>query len=312
MGATASGKTALAMGLAERLPVELISVDSALVYRGMDIGSAKPTPAEQALVPHRLIDLRDPSEPYSAADFCRDASAAMAEVTAGGKIPLLVGGTMMYFRALLDGLNALPEADPVVRAEIEAKARQHGWPYIHAWLAQVDPDAAAQIHPNHSQRLGRALEVYLQTGKTMTELRSARPMSSITEHYRVVQLAVAPRERATLHQRIAQRFEQMLVDGVVAEVQALYARGDLSPDLPAVRAVGYRQLWNFCAGQCSLDEAISQAKAATRQLAKRQFTWLRGWREPLHWIYTEAESGRALTKKEIIEQALIHIPYSTV
>ncbi len=307
MGPTASGKTALAFGLAEQLPVEVISVDSALVYRGLDIGSAKPTAEEQARVPHRLLDLRDPSETYNAADFCRDARQAMVEITEQGKVPLLVGGTMMYFRALLDGLNDLPTSDPAIRAQIEQKAAQEGWPAVHQWLQQVDAASAAVIHPNHSQRLCRALEVFLQTGQAMSELQKHNKQAGITESYQIAQLAIAPRERKTLHERIARRFQTMLDAGVLEEVQGLYERGDLNPQLPALRAVGYRQLWNYCAGECSLEEATDKAIAATRQLAKRQLTWLRGWQEPLYWIYTESEAGISLTNQQIIGQALMHL-----
>ncbi|BFM05308.1 tRNA (adenosine(37)-N6)-dimethylallyltransferase MiaA [Halioxenophilus aromaticivorans] len=307
MGPTASGKTALAIALRQHLPVELISVDSALVYRGLDIGSAKPTAQEQAQAPHRLLDIRDPTEPYSAADFCADAKREISDITAQGKIPLLVGGTMMYFRALLDGLNNLPTADSTVRQQVEAKAQAEGWPAVHAWLAQVDPASAGLMHPNHSQRVGRALEVYLQTGQPMSELLKQQKQSGLEEDYRVAQLAIVPRERSILHARIAQRFALMVEQGVAAEVQALYQRADLHPNLPAIRAVGYRQLWNYCAGECSLEDAIEKAIIATRQLAKRQLTWLRGWNEPLDWIYTESEQGARLTEAEIISQALIHL-----
>jgi len=300
------------MALHQRLPVELISVDSALVYRGLDIGAAKPTAADQALAPHRLLDLRDPAEPYSAADFCSDARREMAAITALGRIPLLVGGTMLYFRALLDGLNDLPAAEPAVRQMIATKAQNEGWPAVHAWLTEVDPGSALRIHPNHSQRIGRALEIYLQTGTTMSDLLQHNKQSGIGSDYRIALLAIAPRDRAILHARIALRFQQMLDQGVLGEVQALYDRGDLNPALPAVRAVGYRQLWNYCAGLCSLEDATEKAIAATRQLAKRQLTWLRGWQEPLHWIYTESDAGVSLTSEEIICQALIHLNHYTV
>ena len=307
MGPTASGKTALAIALRQRIPVELISVDSALVYRGLDIGSAKPSALEQSQAPHRLLDVRDPAAPYSAADFCFDAKREIDSIVAAGKIPLLVGGTMMYFRALLDGLNNLPTADAEVRQQVADKAEAEGWPAVHAWLAEVDPVSAEQMHPNHSQRVGRALEVFLQTGRPMSELLKQHKQSGLAEHYQVAQLAIVPRQRAVLHERIAKRFQLMVDQGVVAEVQKLYQREDLHPDLPAIRAVGYRQLWNYCAGLCSLEEAIEKAIIATRQLAKRQLTWLRGWSEPLHWVYTESEQGVALTEAEIISQALIHL-----
>lgn len=307
LGPTASGKTALASALRQQLPMELISVDSALVYRGLDIGSAKPSAAELAVAPHRLLDIRDPADPYSAADFCVDARSEIESIVAEGKIPLLVGGTMMYFRALLDGLNALPSADAQVRQQVAAKANQEGWPAVHAWLASVDPESARQMHPNHSQRVGRAIEVYLQTGRPMSELIKETKLPGIEQDYRVAQLAIGPRDRAVLHQRIAERFSVMVEQGVVEEVRSLYERGDLHADLPAIRAVGYRQLWNYCAGLCSLDEAIEKSVVATRQLAKRQLTWLRGWSEPLNWIYTESEAGTSLDNQEIIKQALMHL-----
>lgn len=311
MGPTASGKTDLAIALRQHLPVELISVDSALVYRGMDIGSAKPTAEEQAAAPHRLLDIRDPSEPYSAADFVTDAEREIADIHRQGKIPLLVGGTMLYFKALLDGLAAMPEADVQVRAQIEEDAAQHGWPYVHAQLAEVDPDVAAQIHPNHSQRISRALEVYRVSGKTMTELRQLQAMDSCIpfhERFNLVQIAISPRERALLHQRIAARFIKMIEAGLLEEVQALYQRGDLHVDLPAIRAVGYRQVWDYLEGRLDKDEMIERGIIATRQLAKRQFTWLRGWENnptaSLNWLYTDTADGISLSKEEIVRCAL--------
>lgn len=311
MGPTASGKTDLAIALRQHLPVELISVDSALVYRGMDIGSAKPTVEEQAAAPHRLLDIRDPSEPYSAADFVADAEREIADIHQQGKIPLLVGGTMLYFKALLEGLAAMPEADAQVRAQIEADAAEHGWPYVHAQLAEVDPEVAAQIHPNHSQRLSRALEVYRVSGKTMTELRRLQAMDSgepFNERFNLVQIAISPRERALLHQRIAKRFINMIEAGLVEEVQTLYQRGDLHVDLPAIRAVGYRQVWDYLEGRLSKDEMVERGIIATRQLAKRQFTWLRGWENnptaSLNWLYTDTAGGISLSKEEIVRCAL--------
>jgi tRNA dimethylallyltransferase len=283
MGPTASGKTDLAIELAGLRNCELISVDSALVYRGLDIGSAKPD------YPHHLVDIRDPSEVYSAADFVGDATRLAADITARGKIPLLVGGTMLYFRALLQGLASMPAADPLIRREIEAQAALHGWAHIHSLLAAVDPDSAARIHPNHSQRLSRALEVYRVSGVTLTawHARQKQAESDPLADYRVVQMAVCPMDRAVLHQRIARRFELMMAAGFLEEVRQLRQRGDLSRDLPAIRSVGYRQLWQHLAGECSLDEAIAKAIAATRQLAKRQLTWLRKWPD-LGWIYTDS------------------------
>lgn len=312
MGPTASGKTDLAIRLSKLLPVELISVDSALVYRGMDIGSAKPSAVELAETPHRLIDIRDPAEPYSVADFLTDAEREIAGIHARGKIPLLVGGTMLYFRALLDGLAEMPAADACVRAQIEREAAEFGWPYIHAQLARVDPQTAAEIHPNHSQRLSRALEVYRVSGKTMAQLRQTQhtqsTVNTFCERFNVCQLAIAPRDRAILHRRIAERFEKMLVTGLVDEVRVLYERGDLRPDLPAIRAVGYRQVWDFLDGRIDYNEMRERGIIATRQLAKRQFTWLRGWstssNSELHWINTETEQGISLTQEEIVQCAL--------
>ncbi len=291
MGPTASGKTALAIELCQQLPCEIISVDSAMVYRGMDIGSAKPSREELALAPHRLIDIRDPAEAYSAADFRADALREMAEISARGHIPLLVGGTMLYFKALLEGLAEMPAADPAIRAAIEAEAAQFGWPHIHQQLAQVDPESAARIHPNHSQRLERALEVYRASGVTMTQWHR-RQSNEQALPYRVLQLAIAPRDRAVLHQRIEQRFELMLEQGFIAEVEALRQRGDLHIDLPAMRAVGYRQAWQALqaaedGAELDLVELKLRGVIATRQLAKRQFTWLRGWQN-LNWLYTNA------------------------
>lgn len=306
MGPTASGKTDLAIALRKHLPVELISVDSTLVYRGMDIGTAKPGAAELAAAPHRLIDIRDPAEPYSAADFCADAEREIAAIIADGKIPLLVGGTMLYFRALLDGLADMPAADLQVRAAIEQEAAQYGWPSIHAQLAQVDPETAAEIHPNHSQRLSRALEVYRISGKTMSALRREQHQETgvpFTERYRVTQMAIAPRDRTLLHQRIATRFHKMLEQGLVEEVTRLHRREDLHPDLPAIRAVGYRQVWEYLEGDLTREEMVERGIIATRQLAKRQFTWLRGWPD-LYWLYTERENGISLSREEIVGYAL--------
>ena len=269
MGPTASGKTALAIELRKVLPVELISVDSALIYRGMDIGTAKPNADELRAAPHRLLDILDPAQAYSAADFRRDALAEMAEITAAGRIPLLVGGTMLYFKALLEGLSPLPSAAPEVRAKIERQAAEQGWDALHRQLEEIDPVAAARIHPNDPQRLSRALEVFFISGKTQ-----------------VHQFAIAPASRELLHQRIEQRFHQMLASDFEAEVRALFARGDLHTDMPSIRCVGYRQMWSYLEGEISYDEMVYRGVCATRQLAKRQITWLRGW-EGVHWLDSE-------------------------
>ncbi|EEQ10425.1 tRNA delta(2)-isopentenylpyrophosphate transferase [Yersinia mollaretii ATCC 43969] len=289
MGPTASGKTALSIALRQRLPVELISVDSALIYRGMDIGTAKPSAEELALAPHRLIDIRDPAESYSAADFRKDALKEMADITAAGRIPLLVGGTMLYFKALLDGLSPLPSADPQVRQRIEEQAAEQGWEALHQQLADIDPVSAARIHPNDPQRLSRALEVFFISGKTLTELTK---ISGETLPYRVHQFAIAPVSRELLHQRIELRFHQMLAAGFEAEARALFDRGDLHTDLPAIRCVGYRQMWSYLSGEIDYNEMVYRGVCATRQLAKRQMTWLRGW-SSVQWLDSD-KPGEAL------------------
>lgn len=272
MGPTASGKTALAERIAAELPVELISVDSALVYRGMDIGTAKPA------TPHRLVDILDPGEPYTAARFQRDALAAIADAEAAGRIPLLVGGTMLYFRALFRGLSELPSADPALRAAISARLAERGSAALHEELARVDPAAAARIHPNDPQRIQRALEVFETSGFPISELQRRRNAPAFDWH----KLAVAPADRAVLHDRIEARFRRMLEGGFVDEVAALRARG-LDPSLPSMRAVGYRQIRAHLDGEYDLDEAVRRGVFATRQLAKRQLTWLRA--EPgLEWL----------------------------
>lgn len=296
MGPTASGKTALAIELRQHLPVEIISVDSALIYKGMDIGTAKPTAAELALAPHRLIDILDPSVAYSAADFRRDALAAMNEITAQGKIPLLVGGTMLYFKALLDGLSPLPSADPVIRAQIETRAAQDGWQVLHDELCVVDPVAGARIHPNDPQRLSRALEVYYISGKTMTELTQTAGENLPFNAY---QFAIAPADRKILHQRIEMRFQMMLEAGFEDEVRVLYQRGDLHPDLPSIRCVGYRQMWSYLAGEIDYDDMAYRGICATRQLAKRQMTWLRGW-EGVQWLDSEQPEQSLKTVMQVL------------
>ncbi|MBD2811335.1 tRNA (adenosine(37)-N6)-dimethylallyltransferase MiaA [Xenorhabdus sp. Vera] len=283
MGPTASGKTALSIALRQHLPVELVSVDSALIYRGMDIGTAKPSAEEQALAPHHLIDILDPAETYSAADFRRDALKEMAAITAAGRIPLLVGGTMLYFKALLEGLSPLPSANPEIRAQIEQQAEELGWESLHQQLREIDPVAAARIHPNDPQRLTRALEVFRISGKTLTELTET---SGEMLPYRVHQFAIVPASREILHQRIAARFEQMIKSGFEDEVKALYARSDLHTDLPSIRCVGYRQMWSYLAGEISHDEMVYRGICATRQLAKRQITWLRSW-DNVTWLNSD-------------------------
>ncbi|ROL77464.1 tRNA (adenosine(37)-N6)-dimethylallyltransferase MiaA [Pseudomonas vranovensis] len=291
MGPTAAGKTDLAIELTKVLPCELISVDSALVYRGMDIGSAKPSKDILAAHPHRLIDILDPAESYSAADFRRDALEAMAEITARGKIPLLVGGTMLYYKALLEGLADMPAADPQVRAELEELVQRLGLHALHQQLAAVDPESAARIHPNDPQRLIRALEVYRVSGLTMTEHRQRQSAQSSAAGasaagqlpYTVASLAIAPTDRHILHERIALRFGQMLEQGFVDEVRLLRARSDLHAGLPSIRAVGYRQVWDHLDGKLTSVEMQERGIIATRQLAKRQFTWLRSWAD-LHWL----------------------------
>ncbi len=272
-GPTASGKSAAARAIAQRWPVEIINVDSATIYRGMDIGTAKPTAQERAEVTHHLLDILDPADSYSVANFRRDALQCVHDIQARGHLPLLVGGTMMYFKALRDGLNDLPAADPDIRKTLEARAALEGWPAMHAWLKTVDPITAQRLSPNDSQRIGRALEIWQISGQPMSALLGAtqpadEPVATIT-------LSLEPLERSLLHTRIAERFDQMLELGLVTEVQALYARRDLHPGLPSVRCVGYRQLWAMLEGELDLKQAREQAISATRQLAKRQITWLR-------------------------------------
>ncbi|XNM81393.1 tRNA (adenosine(37)-N6)-dimethylallyltransferase MiaA [Escherichia coli] len=282
MGPTASGKTALAIELRKILPVELISVDSALIYKGMDIGTAKPNAEELLAAPHRLLDIRDPSQAYSAADFRRDALAEMADITAAGRIPLLVGGTMLYFKALLEGLSPLPSADPEVRARIEQQAAEQGWESLHRQLQEVDPVAAARIHPNDPQRLSRALEVFFISGKTLTELTQT---SGDALPYQVHQFAIAPASLIRPINASNSVFIRCWLQ-VLSRSPALFARGDLHTDLPSIRCVGYRQMWSYLEGEISYDEMVYRGVCATRQLAKRQITWLRGW-EGVHWLDSE-------------------------
>ncbi len=299
LGPTACGKSALAMQLAREIPLEIVSIDSAQVYRGLDIGTAKPSAAERAEVPHHLIDLRDPSEPYSAADFVRDAVRVIGEINARGKLPLVVGGTMLYAKALREGLSSLPSADPEVRARIEARAKEAGWPALHAELARLDPATAARLPPNDSQRIQRALEVVELTGLPLSQLQSAPQRERNRAPLRFSTIALLPEDRAELHRRIEQRFDAMLAAGFLDEVRALMARGDLNPDLPALRSVGYRQAWRHLLGETTFTEFRAAGIAATRQLAKRQMTWLRAFRseppiDPLAVQRQEAVARRLL------------------
>lgn len=303
MGPTAAGKTAVAMELVQRLPVELVNVDSALVYKGLNIGAARPSPEELAKAPHRLMATREPWEPYSAAEFRCDALTEIKAIHAIGKIPLLVGGTMMYFRALVEGLAVLPAADAQLRAQLEAEALEKGWPYLHARLAEVDAKTAARLAPQDSQRIQRALEVYTLTGKPLSVHHQEQQAQKESFPYPLYQFAVAPSNRQVLHERIALRLEQMFAQGMVAEVAALKANPKLSGQEPAMRSVGYRQVWQYLAGE--YDEATMKHKAlvATRQLAKRQLTWLRNW-PSVHWVDPTTEDAVGT----IVEQLRSCIP----
>ncbi|MFM9869621.1 tRNA (adenosine(37)-N6)-dimethylallyltransferase MiaA [Achromobacter xylosoxidans] len=274
-GPTAAGKSASTLALAERWPLEIVNVDSATIYRGMDIGTAKPSPAEQAQVPQHLLDIRDPAQSYSAAEFRVDALRLIDEIRARGRIPLLAGGTMMYYKALRDGLDDLPQADPALRAELEARAARDGWPALHAELARLDPVTAARLAPNDSQRIQRALEICRLSGQPMSALLGRQRAAGDDDDNRYLTISLEPSERAALHARIEQRFDAMLASGLLEEVRGLHARADLHPGLPSVRCVGYRQMWAHLDGEISLEEAREQGIAATRQLAKRQITWLR-------------------------------------
>ena len=298
MGPTGAGKSDLALRLAEMLPLEIVSVDSALVYRGMDIGTAKPGAAARARIPHHLIDIRDPAQSYSAGEFVRDAALAMQDIWRRGRQPLLVGGTMLYFHALSHGIARLPQADPAVRAAIEREARDVGWAALHRELARIDPEAAARIHANDPQRVQRALEVHRLTGDTITNLQQTAVAAFAG--IEVEEFMLVPLERRDLHTRIELRFDAMLKAGLLAEVRGLFERGDLGREHPSIRAVGYRQLWRHLAGQSSLEDSRNQAIAATRQLAKRQLTWLRRrararWLDPMHPEAAES-LHRALTE----------------
>jgi len=288
MGPTASGKTDLAIRLATECDCEIISVDSALIYKDMDIGTAKPTADELAQAPHALVNIIDPLEAYSAGDFRDDAIALMHDIIARGKTPLLVGGTMLYYKALVDGLSPLPSANPAIRAEIEQQAVEFGWQFLHDQLADIDPVSAQRIHVNDPQRLSRALEVYRISGKSMTELTEAKPEPL---PFNFKQFAIAPTEKAVLHERIERRFKLMLEAGFEQEVERLRARGDLHLDLPSMRCVGYRQMWEYLDGSMDYEEMIFRGVVATRQLAKRQMTWLRGWKSDIIWLESGAENN---------------------
>ena len=273
MGPTASGKTGLAVEMCQRFPLEIISVDSALVYRGMDIGTAKPDPETLELAPHRLIDIRNPAESYSAAEFREDALREMNQITAAGKVPLLVGGTMLYFRALEQGLSTLPAADPKVRKQLEQQASEIGWPAMHEILQRKDPQAASRIHPNDPQRVQRALEVIAISGQSMSELQEKTSGDKLD--YRLLKIIISPEPRSVLHKRIEQRFDMMLDAGFVDEIKRLFARSDLNAAMPSMRAVGYRQAWEWLQGKITFEQMREKSIIATRQLAKRQLTWLR-------------------------------------
>ncbi len=288
LGPTASGKTATALELARHIPIEIISLDSALIYRGMDIGTAKPTLAERQAVLHHLIDIRDPAQAYSAAQFCTDAWSLIHAIRHRGAIPVLVGGTMLYYRALTQGLHDLPTADPTIRAAIDAEARKEGWPALHHKLAQCDPITAQRLAPNDAQRIGRALEIWRLTGHPLSTLLEApkpsaslhSPLSAEAASSHFIALALEPSERASWHHKIQQRFTAMLEEGFVDEVRQLSQRADLHPGLPSMRCVGYRQIWAYLKGDVSYDTMCDQALAATRQLGKRQITWLRALQTP--------------------------------
>lgn len=293
-GPTAAGKTALALDIAERVPVEIISVDSAMVYRGLDIGTAKPSRQVLAAVPHHLIDIREPQEGYSAGEFRRDALALIEQIHTAGRLPLLVGGTLLYFRALMRGLAPLPAADPDLRAALDARGEDEGWPALHAELAKVDPAAAARIAPTDRQRIQRALEVHAITGRPISELQRENPPAPEIQFQR---FAVLTMSREALYARIAERFDQMLDQGLVEEVRALRALPGMRAGLPATRAVGYRQLWEYLDGACTLAEARARAITATRRYAKRQLTWLRS-----DTGFTRLDQGRAATADEVVRQ----------
>lgn len=287
MGPTAAGKTDLAIKLVQNYQCDIISVDSAMVYRDLNIGSAKPSASELALAPHRLIDICDPSDPYSAARFRDDALSEMAEVTSKGRVPLLVGGTMLYYKALLEGMDNLPDSNPDIRQSLQQQLEKEGLSTLHQRLAEVDPISAQRINSNDPQRTLRALEVYAITGKPLSALHAEQEKQEFP--YQLLQMAVAPEDRSFLHQRIETRFHAMIEEGFIQEVEKLFQREDLHSELPAIRSVGYRQIWQYLEGQLTLEEAIEKGIIATRQLAKRQFTWLRSWKD-LHWFNSQQDN----------------------
>jgi tRNA dimethylallyltransferase len=303
-GPTGSGKSGVAMRLAREFPIEIVSVDSAQVYRGLDIGSAKPEPAERAAVPHHLIDLVDPAEHYSAGQFVRDASRAIADIEARGRAPLLVGGTMLYLRSLVSGISTLPTGSESVRARIDADAARLGWPALHARLAGLDPVAAARIHPNDAQRIQRALEVQAIAGEPLSSLQRRSEGHSRLEREFVI-AALVPGDRARLHTDLAQRFQRMMDAGLLEEVRRLHARGDLTAEHPALRAVGYRQLWSHLDGVCPLAAAVERGVAATRQLAKRQLTWLRSM--PGTHVFDPYDAQAFVGIRECLKSAFCHL-----
>ncbi len=296
-GPTAAGKTALAVELVERYPFEIISVDSALVYRGMDIGTAKPDRETLQRAPHRLIDMVDPTEPYSAARFREDALREIEEIRANGNIPLLVGGTMLYYRALQFGLSTLPESDPEVRQQLEQQRQADGLEPLFLRLKQVDPLAAERINANDPQRILRALEVYEMTGSPITTLQQQQKAEEIPAE-QITMVAISPQDRSVLHQRIEQRFQIMLDEGFIEEVEQLRQQWDLNPDLPSMRSVGYRQVWECLEGKLGQEEMVYRATVATRQLAKRQLTWLRNWPTAVEWMEPNtADAADQISKK---------------
>lgn len=296
MGPTASGKTDLAIELCQQLNGEIISVDSALVYRGMDIGTAKPSAKERAAAKHHLIDIREPNESYSAAEFRQDALKLIEQIDSEGKWPILAGGTMLYFKALLFGIADLPPTDDLIREQVAAHLQEKGAPGLHQWLSEIDPESAQRLHPNDPQRLSRAIEVFLISGKPLSQWHKEQQLQQIP--YPVIQYAIAPQERSVLHKRIERRFDLMLEQGFEDEMRKLMARGDLNLEMPSMRCVGYRQMWQYLSGEFDLEQARYRAVVATRQLAKRQFTWLRSW-EDMNWLDSLSQNNCARVLKNL-------------